>query len=339
MRALIRLCGISVVIWTVSITAWSAEVEVTALNFVRAETDFYMSKYVAQYGIGRLHHTRVPTPIDRQDVIRMNRDTIYSGGAFDLTEPLTITLPKTNGRFQSMQVINQDHYTVTVEHDAGTYQFTQENVGTRYLVIIIRTFMDPSDESDIAVANEIQDMIQVKQADRGEFDVPDWDAESLATVRGLLLALGATVPDSFSKAFGAKDQVDPIMHLLGTAAGWGGNPPEAAVYPSAFPQQNDGKVPHFVTVGDVPVDGFWSVTVYNEDGFMQKNDLDVYSFNSVTAAKNDDGTTSIHFGGCDEGRVNCIPITEGWNYTIRLYRPKKEILDGSWTFPTVEPMD
>jgi hypothetical protein len=34
--------------------------------------------------------------------------------------------------------------------------------------------------------------------------------------------------------------------------------------------------------------------------------------------------------------VNYLPITEGWNFAIRLYQPRKEILDGSWTFPSIE---
>jgi hypothetical protein len=35
--------------------------------------------------------------------------------------------------------------------------------------------------------------------------------------------------------------------------------------------------------------------------------------------------------------VNCLPIMDGWNYTVRLYRPRAEILDGSWTFPAISP--
>lgn len=318
--------------------AWAEPVEVTVTNFVRAETDHYMARSVAQAGIGRLVHARTPTTVEQQDVIRMNRDTIYSFAIFDLTQPVTITMPEAGGRFQSMQVINQDHYTLAVEHDPGTYTFTQEETGTRYLGVIIRTFIDPNDEADIAAANKVQDEIQVQQADRGEFDVPDWDTESLGAVRGLLLALGATEPDAFANAFGSKEEVDPIAHLLGTAAGWGGNPPEAAVYRGGFPEKNDGKVPHAVTVRDVPVDGFWSITVYNEDGFMQKNDLDIYSFNGVTAQTNADSTTTIHFGACDDGRVNCIPIMQDWNYVVRLYRPRIEILDGSWAFPVPAPL-
>jgi hypothetical protein len=58
--------------------------------------------------------------------------------------------------------------------------------------------------------------------------------------------------------------------------------------------------------------------------------------NSVTAQRAPDGSVSVHFGGCGDGRANCLPITEGWSYAIRLYLPRAEILDGSWTFPEHE---
>jgi hypothetical protein len=43
------------------------------------------------------------------------------------------------------------------------------------------------------------------------------------------------------------------------------------------------------------------------------------------------------FGGCDGAAINCIPVTSGWNYWVRLYRPRKEILDGTWKFPEAQP--
>jgi len=63
------------------------------------------------------------------------------------------------------------------------------------------------------------------------------------------------------------------------------------------------------------------------------NPQNAYSFNNVTARKGPDGSTTISFGGCDGIAANCLPITPGWNYTVRLYRPEQAILDGSWTFP------
>jgi len=88
-------------------------------------------------------------------------------------------------------------------------------------------------------------------------------------------------------------------------------------------------------VKDVPVDGFWSITVYNKDGFMEKNAQNVYSYNNVTAKKNADGSITIHFGG-GPNAINNLPVTPGWNYAVRMYQPKPEIINGSWSFPKAQ---
>ena len=62
-----------------------------------------------------------------------------------------------------------------------------------------------------------------------------------------------------------------------------------------------------------------------------------YSVNNVTANKNEDGSVTVHFGG-DDDRPNLLPIMDGWNYTVRMYRPRPEVLEGSWTFPEIEPV-
>ena len=92
-----------------------------------------------------------------------------------------------------------------------------------------------------------------------------------------------------------------------------------------------------ITVKDVPVDAFWSISVYNKDGYFQKNEYDAYSVNNNSGAPNPDGSFTIHLGGVPTS-VNHLPITAGWNYVVRLYQPRKEILDGTWRFPDVEPV-
>jgi hypothetical protein len=67
------------------------------------------------------------------------------------------------------------------------------------------------------------------------------------------------------------------------------------------------------------------------------NEYDAYSYNSVTAKRNEDGSVTIHFGG-DPGQDNFLPIVPGWNYIVRMYRPRQEILDGTWKFPAPVPV-
>ena len=324
-------CSLLSIVAAGSFGANAAET-VTVDNFVRAETDQIFKSYVDQGAFGKFLHIRAPVALDKQDVIRMNRDTIYSVGVFDLTTPVTIVKPASGDRFQSMQIINQNHSMPPSEHGAGEFMFTQEEMGTRYLFLLFRTFMDSNDEKDVAAANALQDQIIVKQEAVGSFEVPEWDMESLKKVRNAINVLAATRPDS-SGYFGDKRKLNPIDHLMGTAYGWGGNPPAAAFYLIDKVEMNDGKTPYTVTVKDVPVTGFWSVTVYNAAGFMEENDLGAYNYNNVTAKKNGDGSITINFGGCDDGRINCLPIVDGWNYGVRLYRPGPEIADGTWVFP------
>jgi hypothetical protein len=83
----------------------------------------------------------------------------------------------------------------------------------------------------------------------------------------------------------------------------------------------------------VPVDAFWSITVYDAKGMLQKNDLNTYNVNSTTAVKNNERSIC-----CDGKLPNCVPIMPGWNYIVRLHRPRADILDRSWTFPEAQPM-
>ena len=92
----------------------------TVDNFRRAESDSYFGRFVKDGGFGKFHHERELAAIDHQTVIRLNRDTLYSFGVFDLdAAPVTITLPDAGKRYMAMQVINEDHYATDVFYAPG----------------------------------------------------------------------------------------------------------------------------------------------------------------------------------------------------------------------------
>ncbi len=309
---------------------------VTALNFPRAESDLYFGSMVKDGSFGKFLHRREPAAIDNQTVIRLNRDTLYSSAVFDLDAgPVTITLPDAGKRFMSLMIINQDHYVPEVTYQPGPHTFSRETVGTRYMVAGVRTFVNPDDPADIKQVHALQDALQIKQDKNGTFEVPAWDPASQKKVRDALLVLASTIP-SFDHAFGTRDQVDPVRHLIGTAAGWGGNPDKDAMYLNITPPVNDGETAYQLVVKDVPVDAFWSISVYNEKGYFEPNKENAYSLNNITARKDASGSVTILFGGKDDAAANHLPIVKGWNYTVRLYRPRAEILNGTWKFPEPE---
>jgi hypothetical protein len=289
--------------------------------------------------LGRFLHHREPVPLDFH-IVRPNRDTLYSLSVFDLDAgPVKITLPNAGQRFVSMQVIDEDHYTPQVIYGGGTYTFTRQNIGTRYVSLGVRILVDPADPKDIKQVHALQDAITVTQpGGPGRFEVPNWDPVSRKKVRDALLVLAETLPDT-KRTFGARAEVDPVRHLIGTAFAFGGNPEKDALYLNVTPRMNDGTIVHRLTVNDVPVDAFWSISVYNAEGHFQKNVQDDYALNDTTAKRSADGSVTIQFGGCDGKIANCLPTVKGWNYMVRLYRPRAEILNGTWTFPEAQPVN
>ena len=109
------------------------------------------------------------------------------------------------------------------------------------MILALRTFTAATDKEDIVKANALQDQVKVSQANVGSFDVPERDMDSLLRVRGALAVLASTVSDT-REFFGDRSKLDPLKFKMGTAAGWGGNPKEAAIYFSHTPAMNDGKV-------------------------------------------------------------------------------------------------
>lgn len=310
---------------------------VTPDNFARAETDLYFSNVVKNGGFGKFDHTRELAPLDKQSVIRLNRDTLYSAAVFDLDAgPVTVTMPDGGNRFMSLQVIDQDQYTPLVHYGAGTVTLRREEIGTRYVVAAVRTLVNPADPKDVKKAHQLQDGIRATQAHRGTFEIPHWDQASQNKVREALLVLASTLPDT-NRMYGTKDEVDPVRFVIGAAQGWGANPPKEALYLNVVPKQNDGATIHKLTVKDVPVDGFWSITVYNAQGYFEPNAYNAYSINNITGTKQSDGSIQVQFGGCDGKTPNCLPIMNGWNYMVRLYRPRASVLGGDWTFPEAAP--
>lgn len=313
----------------------SKTVPVSLEQFATAETHHMMKLSVASFdSLGQWTHVRGFTPLDEQNVVRMNRDTLYSSLVLDLNEPATLIKPDSMDRYQSILVVNEGHFAKLTVYEAGEYKLTKEDMGSRYVAIIARTLVDAEDPGDLAEAYKIQDGLKVIQKSKGQLEVPNWDPVALNEIREALKVLGSHQPNR-DKAYGANsDEVDPVNHLITTADQWGGWKPENAIYQSYFPKNNDGKTAYTLTLKDVPVrDGaFWSISVYNDEGYFQQNKHEKYVVNSRKAKVSKDGAVTIHFGG-DPSQSNFLPIMPNWNYMLRIYLPDTPYFDGTWKAP------
>ncbi|WP_036964567.1 DUF1214 domain-containing protein [Promicromonospora kroppenstedtii] len=302
-------------------------------TFTRAESDRMFADLQRDAGgINRFRHNREPASVDEQTVVRMNRDTLYSFAVVDLAAGATLTLPDAGERYLSAMILDNDHFVSDVLHDAGEHQLDADRVGSRYALVAVRTLVDPDDAADAAAVAAVQDAVTLTAASAEPFVPPEWDPASLDATRDALLALAAGLR-GFDRMFGSREQVDPVRHLIGTAAGWGGLPTTEAAYVGVSPSAAPGR--YALTMRDVPVDAFWSVSVYDAKGFFVPNPQGRYSVNSVTAVRDGDGAVTVRFAPADDfgDEPNTIPVPEGWNFLVRLYRPRPEVLDGAWIVP------
>jgi len=244
-------------------------------------------------------------------------------------------MPDVGNRYLSAMVVNNDGYINKVFHGGGTFKLTVKELDTPYVILAARLLVNASNKKDIEIANALQDKMKIEAASARPWTMPNYNMESYKATYEPLLQLAKGLTDT-KKTFGSKEEVDPVRFLLGSAFGWGGLPEKEAYYLNVNPDLPLGE--YQITAKDVPVDAFWSVSVYNKDGYFEKNEFNSYSVNNISGTPNKDGSFTVHLGGCEDKRVNCIPLTEGWNYAVRLYRPRPEILDGTWKFPAAKPV-
>lgn len=305
---------------------------VTVKNFVRVESEHMFAAIVKQAGgTNKWSHGYTPTPIDQQPIIRMNRDTLYSAAVVDISQGATIVVPEAGDRYLSVMFVSADHFIPLVVHAGGEHHITAEQIGSDFVLVAARILVDPESPEDVAAVNSLQNALEIRSTANQEFVLPEYDPATYKETRDAVLALARGL-DGFDGSFGSKDEVEPVMHLLGAAAGWGGLPTQEAKYLNVDPKLPVGD--YSLTVKDVPVDGFWSISLYNREGFFEQNDKGAYAINSITAEPNADGSITVNFGG-NLDRPNTLPIMDGWNYLVRLYQARPEILDGTWTFPTI----
>ncbi|MDB4308515.1 DUF1214 domain-containing protein [Porticoccaceae bacterium] len=316
----------------------AAEVQVSALNYVEAKTALQFDKYLASAG-GKLNtfaHSRKLVGIDNRSSKRLNRDTLYSVAIVDISQGASIRLPEAGDRYISVQVVNQDGFTNKVFHGAGRRDLTLAEFDTPYVWLLVRTRVLESIPGDLQAAQALQDQMSISSASEIPYTHSNYDPVSMGATTALLLELGKGISDN-SKAAGTKEQVNPVKQLLLSAFGFGTLPETESLLLTVQPNLPIHKG-YVLNVKDVPVDGFWSLAMYNKEGYFNENNYDSYGFGDRTAKKNADGSITLHFGGAPSS-INYIPITEGWNYVVRMYRPRAELLEGTWTFPTFEAIE
>lgn len=308
------------------------DVNIDNIRTVESHIQFVRYQKIAG-GVNKWVHFFAPLDVDNQPTIAMNRDTLYSVAIVDMKKPLTITIPENHGRYFSLQVTDEDHYIYDVYTKPGKYTLSEKDVGTRYASLALRVFMDPNDPKDLAAANAMQKGLKIEAGSSELLVMPNYDMQRYETLFKIIQQLVNFPSKDTIGAMGKRGEVDILKHTVATIAGYGLLPPENAMYQAVQRNLSTAKKYKIEVPADVPVGAFWSISMYNAQGFFEKNDLGAYSLNSVTAKANADKSFTIYLGGCEDGRDNCLPFAgEGSYYQWRMYEPGEAFLKGEYSF-------
>ena len=140
-----------------------------------------------------------------------------------------------------------------------------------------------------------------------------------------------------------KDSVD-AGNGIDALFGLGANQVADAVYPLMDGNAGTGDrfMLHFDKKDLPPVEAFWSLTLYDKDGFPVANPLNRFAIGDRDALKyNADGSLDLYFQADSPGKdkeSNWLPAPKegAWNLTMRLYAPKRAVLDGTWNPPALK---
>jgi hypothetical protein len=138
-----------------------------------------------------------------------------------------------------------------------------------------------------------------------------------------------------------------LKRAIVTQVGLGANLPEDAIYPLNLADETgkplDGTnayILHFEKGATPPVNAFWSITLYDIEGYQVANSLNRFAVSSWMPFKYDpDGSLDLYFQNASPGagkEANWLPAPKGpFNLTMRLYAPKSDALTGKWNPPPV----
>ena len=158
---------------------------------------------------------------------------------------------------------------------------------------------------------------------------------------------GWTISRTGMGNYGTSYAVRAYVALIGLGA----NVPEDAVYPMSFGagpgKPYNGKnryVLHFGKDKVPPVNAFWSLAMYDADGYFVKNPIKRYSIGDRDKLEfNQDGSLDVYLQHLSPGKAkqsNWLPApADNFNLVIRLYWPKAEVLTGAWNPPAVKRVD
>ena len=330
---------LTILAFATSIQAKPNGVTVTLDNFIHADSTRAYLKELAQSNgkVNVIRRVRELTNADNQDVIRMNRDTLYTRVILDVKGGASITAKKYDG-YQNINVIDINHSQIASLTGHGTLKVDESMLTEgHHAYVIVRTGLlrKLPEKEMMAKAHKAQDNISISFHSSEPF-VPsvNYDYESLDVVKYRILKDFALNPkkDTVKNGLGTLKERDPEAARVVVAIGWGALSGKQAVY-SSFTGSRERETFTITNKPNAYDKGFFSITVYNADGYIATIN---YAINSDNMLPNKDGSYTITFLASGEpvktGDKNVVRTPRGkyWTGILRSYNIKDKNEGFAW---------
>jgi len=313
-------------------------VPVDMFNIVRAETAKYFAEETILSGGNTMRHERTGIDLENQTVIRSNFDLIYSYGVYDISGGIEIAVPKYD-LYQIVQVFDENHITIATVYPGESVNLTMENVTYgNHVYLFMRTQRRTNDEKGLKELNQRQDAVIIKAGSSEPYNSEvKYDPVIFNALRKHLLTTGikkAIIHEGF--VVDLENIVFPHYQMV-NIGGWGGLPAQDAFYFVVTPgdegskKGNSSSMTFFPPKLQYEKNGYWSLTLYNEQGWVV---TEIFNTNSNRAIPNKDGSYTLNFNGGKDA-INNLEVAENWNGLFRCYLPEsvESILKFKEQFP------
>jgi hypothetical protein len=320
-------------------------VRVTKENYAHVMVDFSMQKEFPQGANNTSwHHHRKPMELDKQPAPMMNKDTLYSFSVIDGGGDVAITLPETDGRYQSLHVLSDDHITYNVFYGAGRH-LIPAYITSDFFVANVRTQINPKDSQDVKKANSYQDQLKVEFLNGYEpkqYQATKWNMDDFKKLHQHYVAIAQK--DGVTGTMGTLHNQVPLEDRnRGVATATGLLPDTDAVYLTGKYQAKQGQT----LKATYPVPelkdsklGFYSITIYGDDQYLHTDKGSTLS-NSEIKLNPDGKSFDVYYvpeEAFGKSANELIVPTETFNITMRIYLPEKSIQNGDYKLPLPAPI-
>lgn len=319
----------------------------TAQEYINEEGIWFANNFARNFklGLNNFHHFTELANKDTRWVVSPSIDHLYSMGVIDTSEAFTVSVPENDGKLVTLHLQDMNHTQPFYKVGPGNYEFTPEMFDTKFVLIGLRFATDGSEENIRRITEELHPKVKIIGGGNDLDSLPKPNTEAMQSVRAALMPEYDKLDDTYGTVQYRIQEVSDWEKMTYTVAGaFGLSTPDTAMYPPYALENAIGGQCYQATYEAPEITnelGYYSITVYNSDGYLMANDNNIVSTNQGMT-HNEDGTFTVIYGDLEcqkhtKGTDSNFAYTpeDNWSLLMRVYQPNVESMK-QYTLPEIK---